>query len=617
MAVRVSAAFYTLPLIIAAMVAAGIAAWALYYRTRGAYSFAAMMGAISWWLCAYTLELTSGQLADAVIWGKLEYLSITTLPPLWLLFALQYSGYERPLGLPARLGLTVIPTLTLLLVGTTEFHHLVWTSMTLGSNGAVQMLVIDHGPWFWVHTLYSYGLILAGCSLLVRTAWRSVALYRAQAVVLMVGALTPVVGNLIYLLNLGPLQNLDLTPFLFTVTGVCLAWGIYRTQLLAVVPVARNQVIEHMGDGVIVLDTRGYVADLNPAGRRLLGARALVGRPFGGLNGSTGPTPDFPNPAQSVPTTTEATIKLDAEELTLLVRATPLRDRRDRPVGQVIVLHDITERKRYERELQEQRELQRALAERAEAGSRSKSAFIATMSHELRTPLAAIIGYSDLVASELAALGQADLVADIEQVSTAGWHLLALVDQVLSLTQIEAGQLRLNIDSVNVVDLLTRAFTAAQPLALPGQNQLISAWDDHLGMIETDPARLLEILQHLLSNACKFTHGGQVVLSAHREPTGAVAPHGEQLVVQVRDTGIGIAAVQIAQIFDQFTQADSSSSRRYGGMGLGLALARGLCELIGGVISVQSTLGKGSTFTVRLPIQAVPVATLHSDLHEV
>ncbi|NTU77905.1 MAG: hypothetical protein HGA45_00640 [Chloroflexales bacterium] len=609
MATRLSAALYTLPLICSAMLAAGIAAWALYHRTRGSYSFAAMMGAISWWLCAYALELTSAQLSDALIWGKLQYLSIVAIPPLWLLFAVRYSGYERRLSPLARFGLAVFPALTLLLLGTNELHSLIWASTFLSSNGAVQMLSVTHGPWFWVHTITSYAMILAGCILLVRTAWQSVALYRAQAILLMCGALIPIAGNLVYVLRLGPLQNLDLTPFLFTVTGLCLAWGIYRKQLLAIVPVARNQVVERMGDGVLVLDQRDYVADINPAARALLGDQAQVGQPFAGLDGAG---VRLPAPSGQgwplVGAVHEVTVELEVRERILSVRITALRDRRDQPAGRLIVMHDITERKRYERELHEQREVQRRLAEQAEAGSRAKSAFIANMSHELRTPLSAIIGYSDLVAGELVGAGHADLADDIGQVSTAGWHLLSLVDQVLSLTQIESGQLRLNVEPVSVAALLARALADAQPMAAQGQNGLVREWDDDLGVIETDPARLKEILHHLLSNACKFTHGGQVVLAARREPAGPpaggqAADHDERLILQVRDTGIGIAPEQIGQIFDQFTQADSSSSRRYGGMGLGLSLARGMCELIGGAISVESSPGQGATFTVQLPVR--------------
>lgn len=584
---RLPAAFVALPLLGAAVLAVGCAVWAMSQPTRVTMPFAWLMGGISWWLCTYALELNSASLADAVIWGKLQYLAIVAIPPLWLVFAISYGGHERMLRWPLVAALCVAPVTTLALVATNDLHGLVWANVRLGVSAGVQRLVVAYGPWFWFHTVVSYSLMLAGCLILVRAVWHSLQLYRQHAIILMLGALTPVAGNLVYLLRLGPLGALDLTPFLFTVTGLCLVWGISRTQLLTLVPVAWAQVIQHMRDGVIVLDQRGYVVDMNPAVHELLGERVSLGRPGPALFGATH----------------EVQIELDEGVRALEVHRSSLLDRRSRAAGQLVVVHDVTERKQVERELRQQREAQRDLAERAEAGSRAKSAFIANMSHELRTPLSTILGYSDLVVGELNERGQGDLAADLAHVRGAGMHLLSMVDQVLTLTRAEAGQLRLAIEHFDLADLAERALAAAQPLARAGRNTLVGVWDDDLGTIKSDPARLQQILAHLLSNACKFTSGGQVRLEVRRGDPATGGPQGPegQVIFRVIDSGIGMTPAQIDHIFERFSQADSASNRRYGGMGIGLTLTRSLCELLGATLTVTSCPGKGTTFEVRLP----------------
>ncbi|NTV65129.1 MAG: HAMP domain-containing histidine kinase, partial [Oscillochloris sp.] len=245
-------------------------------------------------------------------------------------------------------------------------------------------------------------------------------------------------------------------------------------------------------------------------------------------------------------------------------------------------------------------ESQRELAERAEAASRAKSTFIANMSHELRTPLNAILGYSQILGSEIRRINRPDLHDDINQITIAGQHLLELINDVIDLSQIEAGKVEVHPHEVDLAAFMMHMMQAVQDLALRNHNTLMLNCPPEIGLVRIDPAKVRQVLLNLLSNACKFTSQGQVICTVDLRAR-ANTP-GAYLLLEVRDTGIGMPPAQIEQLFTQFMQADSSRTRRYGGMGLGLTLSRNLCQLMGGEISVVSNPGQGSTFTVYIPV---------------
>jgi signal transduction histidine kinase/CheY-like chemotaxis protein/HAMP domain-containing protein len=238
-----------------------------------------------------------------------------------------------------------------------------------------------------------------------------------------------------------------------------------------------------------------------------------------------------------------------------------------------------------------------------EIANRHKSEFLATMSHELRTPLNAIIGYSEMLQEEMADLGESRFEADLQKINVAGHHLLELINAVLDLSKIEAGRMELYLEEFDVAGLISDVATVIQPLAEKNANRLEVATADTVGTMRGDRTKLRQALFNLLSNACKFTERGTISLRAARE----ASQDGDWLTFTVQDTGIGMTPEQLARLFREFTQADASTSRKYGGTGLGLALSRRICRMMGGDITVESTPGVGSSFTVRLPATVVDV----------
>jgi len=231
-----------------------------------------------------------------------------------------------------------------------------------------------------------------------------------------------------------------------------------------------------------------------------------------------------------------------------------------------------------------------------ELTSQHKSQFLASMSHELRTPLNAIIGLTEMMVNNAPRFGTEKAAEPLRRVHRAGTHLLGLINQVLDLAKIEAGKLELSPETVNLAPLLEDVIGTARQLAEQNKNRLVVESPDNLGSLTVDPMRLRQILLNLLSNACKFTKQGEVRLRVKRVVDGR-----DWIEITVADTGIGMTSEQQAKLFEEFTQADSSTARQYGGTGLGLAITRKLARMMGGDVTAASEPGKGSVFTVRLP----------------
>ena len=233
-----------------------------------------------------------------------------------------------------------------------------------------------------------------------------------------------------------------------------------------------------------------------------------------------------------------------------------------------------------------------------EAASQHKSQFLANMSHELRTPLNAIIGYSEMLQEEVEDLGDEAYLPDLQRINAAGKHLLGLINDILDLSRIEAGRMDLDLTTFEIGPMVRDVEGIVLPLVEKNGNTLIASCPDDIGTMEADLTKVRQILFNLLSNAAKFTEQGTISLSVAHEASG----DGGSITFAVADTGIGMTEEQFSRLFEAFSQAEASTRGKYGGTGLGLAISRHFCRLMGGDLTVSSTYGQGSTFTVRLPV---------------
>src|SRR5262245_34202013 len=262
---------------------------------------------------------------------------------------------------------------------------------------------------------------------------------------------------------------------------------------------------------------------------------------------------------------------------------------RHRPIpegGFVVIYSDVTERRHHEQALS-------AALDRAETMNRTKSTFLANMSHELRTPLNAIIGYSEMLQEDATGKGDVEPIGDLEKIEDAGRHLLGLIDNILDLSKIEAGKMEVSIEAIDLRAVVEELVASARPLADKNGNALEIVYPPDIGSLHSDRGKIKQALLNLLSNAAKVTSKGRLTISASRQ--------GKAVSFRVSDTGVGMTPDDLGKLFQPFRQADDSSTKRFGGTGLGLAIVKHFCTMLGGDVTVESTPGVGSTFTIILP----------------
>jgi signal transduction histidine kinase/CheY-like chemotaxis protein len=246
----------------------------------------------------------------------------------------------------------------------------------------------------------------------------------------------------------------------------------------------------------------------------------------------------------------------------------------------------------------------------AEEANRTKSSFLANMSHELRTPLNAIIGYSEILQEDAADKDDKAGIDDLQKIESAGRHLLGLINNILDLSKIEAGKMDAFIEEVDIQALVNEVLSIVKPLADKSGNTIELVCPTNIGSFRSDQTKVKQCLLNLMSNANKFTIKGALALTVGREA-------GSQVCFRVSDTGVGMTEEQLGRLFQAFSQADASTTKRFGGTGLGLAITRHFCTMLGGGVTVESVPGKGSTFTIKLPDQAVGSAAVEQPLAKV
>ena len=353
-----------------------------------------------------------------------------------------------------------------------------------------------------------------------------------------------------------------------------------------------NDLFSNVLDGVLILNESNDVIQLNKAAREMFdgdnesnihdGMQNLITE-FQGRSGND----EF-----------ETTVGADMYNRLVQVSSSPLIQA-NKEVGNIIFIRDMTRQKQTENEIRRVNLDLAAARDQALQANRAKSAFLANMSHELRTPLNAIIGYSEMLQEEAEEVGDEENIPDLQKIHGAGRHLLTLINDILDLSKIEAGKMDLYSEPFEIAPLIQEVVATLQPLIDQNHNRVTVMAPDDVGDMKADITKVRQALFNLVSNAAKFTEHGEITITAEKE-TGQGT---DWISFTVADTGIGMTAEQQDNLFQYFAQADPSTTRKYGGTGLGLAISQRFCQMMGGDITVKSTTGNGSAFTIRLPVE--------------
>ena len=417
--------------------------------------------------------------------------------------------------------------------------------------------------------------------------------YRIQLVIIVNATFVPLILSYVTVIILPhwfgiPVMEL-ITPSLL-VYNLLMFTAIVRYKFLSIdIKDVAKDLFARMQDAVLILDKKSSVRQMNVAARTLFNVAEL---PPTGIVASV-LIDDFPRHAND--DYYEARLAKSAGERLVSISQAPVIGLREE-IGRTVIVRDITRQKQAEAEIKQMNEDLVLARDEAMAASQSKSQFLANMSHELRTPLNAIIGYSEMVAEEMEELGETAVVPDLERINVSAKYMLALINDILDLSKIEAGKTEFYLETFDISAIVRDTAAFVQPLVEKNNNTLVVDCPDSIGEMTSDLTKVRQTLFNLLSNASKFTENGEIALSVQ---SAATAP--ESIVFSVRDTGIGISDEQQQKLFQNFVQADPSTTRKYGGTGLGLAISQRYCQMMGGEISVESVSGKGSIFTMKLP----------------
>jgi diguanylate cyclase (GGDEF)-like protein/PAS domain S-box-containing protein len=324
--------------------------------TTGSIYLALMMLAVAVWSAAAAIEVVSTDQSTKILWLQISFIGVCAAPPLFLLFALKYWRPEIRVSLLYRICIWVVPVATILIAATNDLHHLLWDNFTFESPDT-NILIYGYGIWFWINVAYSYAVMFSSVVLLSRVAIGFPRLYRHQALIVLIAAILPWIGYAIYVFGGFPVSVLA-APIAFSVTGVIFAMGLLKLQLFDIVPVARENVIQHMDVGMLVLDYKARIVDFNSAAGRVIGKNLGVGQKIGEVLDNWR---DMPSLSAGINERKEIFLEQRNPPLWLDVSVSSLRDRSDRLSGYLIMLQDITERKRAQEALQESEQKHRSL----------------------------------------------------------------------------------------------------------------------------------------------------------------------------------------------------------------------------------------------------------------
>ena len=543
----------------------------------GARVFALMLLASGFWSLTHLLEISVDQEWAKIFWAKVQYLGAVFIGPTWFIFT---SAYSRPLKrIPVRysLLLLVLPVLTILLTWTNEAHHLIWTTIT-PSLANPEILNYGHGAWFWVAIIYNDSLVLLGTWNVIQVLRAAPAALRSQPKALLLGAFVPILWNTLYVLGLSPIPGMDLTPFFLTFTGVTYLLTVFRFRLFDIRRVARAHIIENMRDGMLVIDEKNYVVDVNPSALKLLGiSETIIEQDIASSLAHYPSILEIIRQHQPQP----ATVTLEGDSARHLdIQVSELNDTLGDQAGKLVVLRDVTERLVAEKIAFETAVEQERL--------RLLTQFIRDISHEFRTPLA--VNNTSLYLMEKSA-DPDHQKSRRELIQLQVKRLDGLVGEMLTAVRLDEESV-LERAEIDLKDLLQRVIQEQKAAFTEKQQQLILQAPPEALRLVGDSLMLQKALANILHNASRYTpEGGTITVAGRLEH--------QNITIEIRDSGIGMNAETKSRIFERFFRADDAHSTP--GFGLGLSIAQTIIEKHHGRIEVESTPGTGSTFTVRLP----------------
>lgn len=555
----------------------------LIFKTKGSVvrSFGFVMVAIVLWAITYGLELASPTLEQMLFWINLEYIGISLLPGLWIVFVIKFIGREGWLTVFNIALIFLIPFFTMLLVWTNTYHHLHYAHVDVSASGPFPLLVIVPGLWYKFFTFYFYTMMAWGIYLLVNKFRKADIIYRRQNRMIVIGAVFPWLVNLIYLLDYRPLNHIDLTPYAFIITVLSISFGILRFKLFDVVPVAREKVLEVMSDGMMVLDNQNRIVDVNSEMKKYF--RGDSGELIGVHYGDFFPGQDVLHFMVNERMQDKIEIRTGEPPRYFEVNLTPLFEKDTVYSGIILLFREITEKKLAEEKLKDQSDELQAL-------NRLKDKLFTIISHDLRGPFKSLLDI--LRMSEKGHISAEEVKALLPHAIKYTDNITGLLENLLHWSKSQLQGEIINRESFDLKEVVAEQVELIDKRA---REKLIHLTDQVTPdtRVFADRNMVQLIVRNLLANAVKFCNAEDTV-------TIMAYQSGKHTTVEVVDSGVGISREVQEKLFGMEGYT-SFGTKKEKGTGLGLLLCKDFVEKNDGKIWLESEAGQGSTFYFTLP----------------
>ena len=550
-----------------------------------AHPFSASMACASLWSLGFFFEIVCISFTDKVFWYNLQYLPMFLLPVFWFWTTLKITGvfpFFKRKHLIIFAGLSII---FFVLVATNSFHGMLLTNLgTITEDGYTFILGTPTPLFYWI-SIYEYSFLVISFFMVVIKVFSSKGMYVVIYLLLLSALLFPLVFNTLHLLQVIK-YSFNYTPFFFLISGVIMAYSIVKLKIYNIVPIAKDLLVSNMADGLIVIDKAGYIIEFNNRACEIFSMHT---------NDVLGKSAEKVFP--SIKEYFNSRGELDDEwnffwKNRYYNASTRKVSRNGKVISKIFVVKDIDENIRYEKQILESRE-------RAERINYEKGVFLQAMSERIRDNIDDIFAYLDQIMDTPLSETQIDYISKSR---TSSEFLYEIINSLTDVSKIESGSIELNNQNFNPVKMLGDIKDLFMPIVRGKNLELkIQFFNHEQGSYSGDVVKIKQILVNLLNNSIKFTTEGGVYLNVIH---GRLYGNMRKVVFVIKDTGIGMSSEQMERLFSPFSQADSSISRKYGGSGLGLTIAKAFIERMSGHIYVRSKIDAGSTFIFYLMVNA-------------
>jgi len=560
---------YLIPLFISAFITFILAAYGLKYKTvKGAIPFAISMLIGTLWAVSNGLEMAGVNLEAKIFWANVQYFSYAFAPITWIIMVFEFTGKEDWVNKKNILIMSIIPVITLVLVWTNSFHHLIRANISLDTSGAFSVIDKDYGPWFWVHSTYSYLINIINLYLLLQASWRRNTIYKKQVSSLLIGFFILFLSSFLYVMGLSPVQRFDISPLLFSFSGLIMGWGIFHYRLFDLVPIARTRVIEEMGTGIIVLDKKNRIIDINPSAKKIFNFDnkiTLIGGKLSAISKELVDKISGEKEFGFVQTEFNITEKEKRKFFELFI--SPITDYRKEQVAWTLIINDITSLKKARDKINEQKQELAILEERDR------------MARDLHDNLGQILSFSSV---QLQAVkqqfknGNLDLADEyLERLKDI---LIEAHKDIREYVYNVRGNINYKEDFLILLNNVINKFKRNTNIEITFEKEIPFIYKDNkeINILHMEEKmQLINIVREALTNVMKH---------AEAETVNIFVTIKEDLVkIIIEDDGIGI---------DNFNKITSS----------GLNIMNERARLVGGKLKVKTESGIGTRVIVKMPV---------------